>query len=252
MPQYTCPECKSVLKRAEPLPAGKKIKCPSCGAIFAPSGDGAAKAVPAKAAAGAAAAKKPIDDDIDRNPYAVRTDDEESDTAQREKRRAAAGIIADRFKKSARGPAQGEVVRPANFLLATGIINAIVCIVIAIIAIFPLVFRDFYSPKLEEGQKYSDLEKDGKPKKMVDPVKWRATVIQSSIMIGSASFSFIWCAFVCVGAHRMHTLDSYGWAMTGAIMGIFLLPMVTGIWALVTLRNPKVVAGFHEEKPDDV
>jgi hypothetical protein len=40
--------------------------------------------------------------------------------------------------------------------------------------------------------------------------------------------------------------------MTGAIMGIFLLPMVTGIWALVTLRNPKVVAGFHEEKPDDV
>jgi hypothetical protein len=31
----TCPECKAVLKSGTPVPAGKPIKCPKCGADFA-------------------------------------------------------------------------------------------------------------------------------------------------------------------------------------------------------------------------
>src|SRR5436305_9062142 len=30
----TCPECESPLKFASPVPAGKKIKCPKCEAVF--------------------------------------------------------------------------------------------------------------------------------------------------------------------------------------------------------------------------
>jgi len=247
MPQYTCPECKTVLKRAEPLPAGKKIKCPSCATVFGPPAT-TAKAAPAKAMA---AAHK-HDDDNDRNPYAVRPDDEADNLLKKEKQRAAAGIVLDQFKKSKRGPAQREVVRPANFLLATGIFNAIVCIIMIIIGIFPLVFRDFYSSKPVEGQKYADVEKEAAKKTEIDPVKWRATVIQSSIIIGSFSFKFIWCALVVVGAFKMHTLESYGWAMVGAIMGLMLFPFATGVWALVTLRNPAVIAGFKEEPPPEV
>lgn len=34
MPRYQCTSCESILKRAEPLPEGKKIKCPKCQAVF--------------------------------------------------------------------------------------------------------------------------------------------------------------------------------------------------------------------------
>jgi rubredoxin len=37
MPVYTCPECETKLKRAEPLPSGKKLRCPECGNVFAPA-----------------------------------------------------------------------------------------------------------------------------------------------------------------------------------------------------------------------
>ena len=31
---FSCPECDKVLKSAKPIPAGKKIKCPTCAAVF--------------------------------------------------------------------------------------------------------------------------------------------------------------------------------------------------------------------------
>ena len=36
MHSYTCPKCKTILKRQEPVPPGKKMKCPKCQKIFAP------------------------------------------------------------------------------------------------------------------------------------------------------------------------------------------------------------------------
>src|SRR5215210_876169 len=98
MHQYSCPKCKSVLKRQEAVPTGKKIKCPKCETIFAP---------PATAVTGAAGGRAKVEDDWDRNPYAVTEENEEEEEARREeKQRAAAGVVKDRFKKSKRGPAQ--------------------------------------------------------------------------------------------------------------------------------------------------
>src|SRR5262249_32305818 len=37
--QYICPECQRVLRTPGPLPSGKKIRCPACNTIFAPSLD---------------------------------------------------------------------------------------------------------------------------------------------------------------------------------------------------------------------
>ena len=31
---FTCPECDAALRGVEKVPAGKKVKCPSCSAIF--------------------------------------------------------------------------------------------------------------------------------------------------------------------------------------------------------------------------
>lgn len=35
MPLYRCPECKTTLKKKEPVEPGKKLKCPKCATIFA-------------------------------------------------------------------------------------------------------------------------------------------------------------------------------------------------------------------------
>src|SRR3954469_3319437 len=100
MHQYTCPKCKTILKRQEPVPEGKKIKCPKCETIFAPAVSASAKA-------------RDEEEEYSRNPYAVAEDKEEEDTARAEKQRAAMGIVKDRYKKSKRGPAQAKVVQPA-------------------------------------------------------------------------------------------------------------------------------------------
>ncbi|MBV9123042.1 MAG: phosphohydrolase, partial [Planctomycetes bacterium] len=34
MPSYSCPECGAAIKSANPIPAGKKVKCPKCATVF--------------------------------------------------------------------------------------------------------------------------------------------------------------------------------------------------------------------------
>src|SRR6185312_9670681 len=36
--RITCPDCKSVLRPAKPVPDGKKVKCPKCGNLFVTPG----------------------------------------------------------------------------------------------------------------------------------------------------------------------------------------------------------------------
>src|SRR2546428_4361303 len=33
--QFNCPTCQTLLRLAEPLPSGAKVKCPKCGTVFA-------------------------------------------------------------------------------------------------------------------------------------------------------------------------------------------------------------------------
>jgi len=57
---------------------------------------------------------------------------------------------------------------------------------------------------------------------------------------------------VILGANKMRNLQSYGWAMTSAILGTipcisccFPLGMAFGIWAIVLLIKPEVKAAFR-------
>jgi DNA-directed RNA polymerase subunit RPC12/RpoP len=229
MNQYTCPKCKTILKRQEAVPAGKKIKCPKCANIFAPAG---------------AVAGRAVDDDVpDTNPYAVRTDDEESDTVREEKQRAAMGLIKDRFKKSKRGPCQAKVVVPANLMTASGVIMGILYVILFIVGIFPMVFREYYLD--------TPTFKAMTPEQL--RVKWEQIVTIRIIIMVGAAIGFIVAGFVCVGAFKMRTIESYGWAMTGAIIltllgGIFGL---VGIYCIITLRDKAVIDGFAEEQPPE-
>jgi hypothetical protein len=57
---FTCPECRSILKSANPILAGKKIKCPKCQKIFAApaTNPGRSEAIQAKPSGPAAAPRK--------------------------------------------------------------------------------------------------------------------------------------------------------------------------------------------------
>jgi hypothetical protein len=66
-------------------------------------------------------------------------------------------------------------------------------------------------------------------------------------------FGLPYSVLMAIGGRKMRTLSSYGWAMTGAIMGIMSLPLFglcgavqtgIGIWAVVALNKPGVRDAF--------
>ena len=169
---------------------------------------------------------KPPDDDDDANPYGVLKESEE-EMRLAEKNKPVFGDIADKFKKSFRGPAQMMLVLPTNLLIATGSLAAILGLLVVVVGLFPLVFTDAPPSDEEVGER---------------------------LMIMFVGFVLIlWGCLVCLGASKMQSLESYAWALAGAVMGI---PMLSGIFALVALRDPRVRAGFEEvegaiDEPDD-
>src|SRR5438105_134417 len=112
MPVYPCPECGAQLRPQNPVPAGKKLRCPKCETVFAPAGKAAAKAAPGPLARPAGGA------DDDGGGYGVVA--QESNKSSEDVIRAAFDPIKNRFKLSARGPALIHVVKPSTWLLATG------------------------------------------------------------------------------------------------------------------------------------
>ena len=76
MPKYQCPECEAVLRRAEAIAPGKKIRCPKCEAVFPanplPDDEPAPEQAAGYALAGAPAPKpKPVEEEENSNPYRV-------------------------------------------------------------------------------------------------------------------------------------------------------------------------------------
>src|SRR5882724_11876196 len=106
MPVYPCPECGAQLRPANPVPPGKKLRCPKCETVFAPAGK--ARAAAAKAPPVVKAAQQ------DAESYTVVRND---DPANEDATRAAFDPIKNRFKLSARGPALILTVGPSTWLL---------------------------------------------------------------------------------------------------------------------------------------
>lgn len=250
MPKYKCPECAAVLRRAEPIPAGKKIRCPKCEAVFParamPEDEPAEAAKESYALAGdpkAAPKPSPLEDDEDSNPYAVIKENETEGKPE-----VHLGSLRDRFAKSKIGPAMFRTVIPSNWLLRLGLFSCVTAVFLFILGIWPIIFceanpsRPFIRPRVD-------------------------------IMLkAAAQFSF--GAIMCLGAAKMHDLTSYTWSIIGAIMalliyvpraimtglsavvmygppGLIMAVLVmalalVGLWNLIVLFNPEVRAGFKE------
>src|SRR5215207_1363664 len=113
MPKYQCPECEAVLRRAEAIPAGKKIRCPKCEAVFAARAmaeDEEEAPAASYALAGSSAPPKPkvpVEDDEDSTPYGVIKEDPNEARPE-----IHLGSLRDRFAKSKIGPAMYKTVVP--------------------------------------------------------------------------------------------------------------------------------------------
>lgn len=233
MYEYKCPGCGALLKSAQPAPAGKAIKCKACGTAFTP-GPGAAGPRPGTAApvarakaapvavqqpAPAAAPAKPPGafEEEEVQSYGVIKEEDTEEQKAAKKKISFAGVH-DKGKRSARGPAMSLLVFPSNLLIAEGALTFLFGILVFLWAMWPVVFVEV-APSDEE-------------------------LVEQAIWMGFGLMLIAWACLICLGASKMQNLDSYTWAMVGAVLGI--LPLMVGIFAIVMLRNPKVIAGFEE------
>jgi predicted Zn finger-like uncharacterized protein len=173
--KLSCPKCKTVLRPAKPLPAGKKVKCPKCGTDFmAEQGDAdkqpgvkdlaeaAVAAKKAKSAGKKANAKKPLDDEEDSaGVYSIVAADRpktEDDEDGEEEGEGKVNFVPDHSIKDLRGPAQKIVIKPSNLLLANGVVGFFGWVILFIILIIPVVF-----PAIEDTGEDKDQPKPTLP-----------------------------------------------------------------------------------------
>jgi predicted Zn finger-like uncharacterized protein len=181
MPEYTCPECATVLRSKAPAPEGKKIRCKECGHAFV--------AVPA--------AEEPAKTKAQERHGNLEADTESYGVAESNEPEAAPvkyGEVEDKFKRSTRGPAMALMVLPTNLLIAQGALTFLSGIAVFMVGIFPLVFSEV-EPSEEE---------------------WRegAGYMMFGVLV------FCWGCLVCFGASQMQNLESYTWGWVGAVAGL--------------------------------
>ena len=143
---YTCPACAAKLRTPKQVPTGKVVTCPKCDESFTPEpgkaaaggtvkmvddepkkpAKPAAKPEPAKTEAAAAPAKaSPFADDDDESAESIKkgygvVQETEEEKKEAEKHKPKFTAVQDKFKKSARGPAQSLLVMPSNLLTGEG------------------------------------------------------------------------------------------------------------------------------------
>lgn len=244
---YTCAHCRASLRTANPIKPGRVVTCPKCKQSFVPvpSDDETEKDLavapavfkladdppaPPRSATipDASAAKRPFADDEDEDPESIRKGygvlmETEEERAKTEANKPRFGDVQEKFKRSARGPAQAMLVQPTNLLTIEGFVTAVAGLGLFIYGMWPLVFSE--APAGDEETEEAIM-----------------------LMLGGVMV-FIWGAVICVGASMMQNLQSYTMAIVGAVMGI--LPFFAGVYALAVLRNPKVIAGFEEVEVDE-
>jgi predicted Zn finger-like uncharacterized protein len=168
--QITCPECNASLKTSQPIPDGKRVKCPKCGAVFAAPGAvviGGARADtrPARAGADHAAAgarkkgparppapgpaSKPDDDEDEGGTYRViKPADEE------EEEKPDITYVPDTSIKDLRGPAQAAIIGPSNHLILIAALGCAMNVIAFVAWLWPFIFSEYLIDHADYLDKY--------------------------------------------------------------------------------------------------
>jgi predicted Zn finger-like uncharacterized protein len=273
--RITCPDCKSVLKPAKPVPDGKKVKCPKCGNTFTTPGlveevfevvqeveeaprkpktsGGKGKAGTKKASGGKPAPKKKhFEDDEEDSGGIYAYVGQNKDVEEDEKPEI--NYAPDMSIKDLRGPAQAALVKPTNYLMLLGGLSCLCDIFLICVSFWPMVFSEhildheevlakYYK---EKGEKDAATKIQGIPKERKDLKKEDEAIVSDKederrthlfIMMGTFIFVLIYNAIEIMGAVKAQNLESRRWGIISAIM--MLLPFGTG--GLATL----IGGGFY-------
>ena len=267
--RITCPDCKSVLKPARPVPDGKKVKCPKCGNLFTTPGlvedddERPRKKAPRKETAGIKKAAHPQPP-----PPPKRHDDDEEDGGgvysyipepgdEEGENKPEINYAPDMSIKDLRGPAQAAIVKPSNYLLLIGGLSCLCDIFLICFAFWPMVFSDSvidYDKVLEKyyrekGTKDAAEKIKSIPKERKEITnKEELAILEAEeddarilrfIAMGVYILLLIYNGVAVIGAVKMQNLESRGWGITSAIMTI--LPMgSSGIGSVFYLLVAKV------------
>jgi predicted Zn finger-like uncharacterized protein len=181
-------------------------------------------------------AKPTVDEDDDEDAESIKrgygvAQETDEEKMKAEQAKVKYGDVSDKYKKSAKGPAVGLLVMPANLMTAAGLIAAAAGLVFFVIGMWPLVFSD--AP-------VGDEEFD-----------------EAIMTMFMGLLVFLWGCFICFGASHLSELGNYTFAIAGAVLAV---PLLVGIYGVVMLMDPKVKEGFaeteggpvdDEEKDDD-
>jgi predicted Zn finger-like uncharacterized protein len=240
--RLTCPDCKSVLRPAKPVPDGKKVKCPKCGNFFTTPGlrDGDAprkkQAIQKK---GKETGKKPA-------PAKTHEDDEggiygyipEDQKAEEDKPQIE--YAPDLSIKDLRGPAQAAVVSPSNYMLIIGGLGCLSNIFLICVSFWPMVFsdspvdwqkvlKDHYKDDKNAVQRVEGIKeyKDLKDKDLEIVQDAEADMrVNLFIAMGVFIFLLLYNGVTIIGAVKVQNLESRGWGIASSIMT--MLPMSSG------------------------
>jgi hypothetical protein len=142
----SCPKCKTVLRPAKPLRAGKTVTCPKCRHDFVVGGPGP-KSDPAKAPKPAPIQKKPSTPPVPIAPVSMRDDDDDEGgvityTVQTEEKVEGPGIdyAPDVGIRDLRGPAMSAIVNPSNKLILVGVTGFIGWLAFLVVLLVPILF----------------------------------------------------------------------------------------------------------------
>ncbi len=242
--RLTCPDCKSVLRPAKPVPDGKKVKCPKCGGFF--TTPGLLEREPARKKPAAiktaketnkkpAAPKPPADTDEGDGIYSYIPEDKKA-----EEDKPDIEYAPDMSIKDLRGPAQAAVVSPSNYMLILGGLGCLSNLFLICVSFWPMVFSDspvdwkkvltlYYKDDKNAVQRVDGIKeyKDLKDKDLdiVQDAEADARLYRF-IAMGVYIFLFLYNAVAIIGAVKMQNLESRGWGIASSIMTI--LPLSSG------------------------
>jgi magnesium-transporting ATPase (P-type) len=239
--------------------------------------------VPAARPGAKAASQKPAADDL--GSYGFREDPTEKDEVSVKERAKAMGPLEDRRPRSSRGPAMAMVTKPSNQMLMAAVVSCVCCILTVVVLLWPIVFP----PK--ERAEDPDMVAPKNPALVEKAKQDRAELVFTNfLLLGLTVIAFVYNGFVATGAVKMQALESYPLSLTAAVTialpfnwilayGTFywfiaflnsvaplefasMLVFATlfavgtwytaiGVWNVMTLRKPDVIAGFKEKKPTD-
>jgi predicted Zn finger-like uncharacterized protein len=256
--RITCPDCKSVLKPAKPVPDGKQVKCPKCGNLFYTPGHieqveqlprkskktsgKKAKAGIKKASGSKPPPKKSVhDDDEDEGGIysfvgAKQTHEEEE--------KPEIEYAPDMSIKDLRGPAQEAIVKPSNLIMLICGLSALSNIFLICWSFWPMVFsesvvdwqkalKDHFKDdkaaisRIEQYKEFKEL-KDKDLEIVQDANDEAAYGFPNGRvwLLGGFILLLIYNAIVMVGGVKMQNLESRRWSIASSIL--MLLPMGGG------------------------